>query len=412
MAGTNYACEANHVRLRLAVCPGSFKRGYSFPDLEPRIAYVAGRTPVPLTLPAWGQNCRQSGARLSMSPFDEALENVSQARRYDPCIAEELKTGRFVSWAAGILFLFLVIGCGNPSERWLIGVVSKGQAHKFWQSIHAGVNAAGEEFDVEILWNGPTQDTDYSRQIQIIDAMVTRGVDALAVAPVDRTAIVPPIERAVSQGIPVTIYDSALDFDGYTTFAATNNADGGRMAARKLAELLGGKGRIIVLMHMPGSAASMEREAAFDETISEEYPEIQIVGAQYGMGNRAKVMAVAENLLTAHPNIDGLFASTEAGAVGAARALKSRELDGKVKFVAFDASDEMVEDLRAGTIHALVAQDPFRIGYEAVKSLAMRLAGESPPREIDLSPRMIMSEDLHDPEVQTLLFPDLERHLK
>ena len=320
--------------------------------------------------------------------------------------------GRLSKFILVLLGTILAVGCEQRSEKPLVGVVSKGQAHKFWQSIHAGVVAAGQDFDVEVLWNGPAQDTDYSRQIQIVDSMVARGVDGLAIAPVEKTALVLPIERAVKAGIPVTIYDSGLDSDVYMTFVATNNYKAGEMAGRKLAELLGGKGEVIMIMHMPGSAASMDREKAFADVIEKEFPGIKIVGKQYGMGDRAKVLAAAENLLTANPNVDGLFASAEACSVGASRALKARGLAGKVKFVAFDASDELIEDLKDATIDALVAQDPFRIGYEAVKSIAQKLNGETPPREIDLSARVITPLDLDKPEVKALLFPDLEKYLK
>ncbi len=320
--------------------------------------------------------------------------------------------GRLSKFILVLLGTILAGGCEQRSEKPLIGVVSKGQAHKFWQSIHAGVVAAGQDFDVEVLWNGPAQDTDYSRQIQIVDSMVARGVDGLAIAPVEKTALVLPIERAVKAGIPVTIYDSGLDSDVYMTFVATNNYQAGEMAGRKLAELLGGKGEVVMIMHMPGSAASMDREKAFADVIEKEFPGIKIVGKQYGMGDRAKVLAAAENLLTANPNVDGLFASAEACSVGASRALKARGLAGKVKFVAFDASDELIEDLEQATIDALVAQDPFRIGYEAVKSIAQKLNGETPPREIDLSARLITPLDLDKPEVKALLFPDLEKYLK
>ena len=188
-----------------------------------------------------------------------------------------IKTFALNGFALVVLGTLLTVGCSQQSDKPLIGVVSKGQAHKFWQSIHAGVVAAGEEFDVEILWNGPAQDTDYSRQIQIVDSMVARGVDGLAIAPVERTALVLPIERAVKAGIPVTIYDSGLDSDVYMTYVATNNYQGGEMAGRKLAELIGGKGEVVMVMHMPGSASSMDREKAFADVIEKEFPEIKIV---------------------------------------------------------------------------------------------------------------------------------------
>ena len=174
------------------------------------------------------------------------------------------RIGRLNAFTLVVLGTILAGGCEHQSEKPLIGVVSKGQAHKFWQSIHAGVVAAGQDFDVEILWNGPAQDTDYSRQIQIVDSMVARGVDGLAIAPVERTALVLPIERAVRAGIPVTIYDSGLDSDVYMTYVATNKLSGGRKwLGRKLAELIGGKGEVVMVMHMPGSASSMDREKAF-----------------------------------------------------------------------------------------------------------------------------------------------------
>ena len=244
--------------------------------------------------------------------------------------------------------------------------------------------AAGQDFDVEVLWNGPAQDTDYSRQIQIVDSMVARGVDGLAIAPVEKTALVLPIERAVKAGIPVTIYDSGLDSDVYMTFVATNNYKAGEMAGRKLAELLGGKGEVIMIMHMPGSAASMDREKAFADVIEKEFPGIKIVGKQYGMGDRAKVLAAAENLLTANPNVDGLFASAEACSVGASRALKARGLAGKVKFVAFDASDELIEDLKDATIDALRRPRPLshRLRSGEVDSSETETARHPPERLI------------------------------
>jgi ribose transport system substrate-binding protein len=312
--------------------------------------------------------------------------------------------------AAAVCLCVLLTGC-RQSQKKVIGVVSKGQAHQFWQSIHAGAAAAVREFNLDILWNGPAQETDYSRQIQIVDSMVARGVDGLAIAPVERKSLVAPVERAAAAGIPVTVYDSGLDWDKYMCFVATNNYEAGQMAARKLGELMGGKGEVVALMHMPGSASSMDRERAFLEVIAKEFPKIRIAGWQYGMGDRDKVLASAENLLTAHPDATGMFASAESSSAGAVLALKSRGLGGKVKFVAFDSSTELINSLKDGTIDALVAQDPFRIGYEAVKSLADKLNGKIPPKFKDLSARVITRSDLEKPDVRAMLFPDLKKYL-
>jgi ribose transport system substrate-binding protein len=301
-------------------------------------------------------------------------------------------------------------GCRRSSKK-LIGVVSKGQAHQFWQAIHAGAVSASRDYGVDILWNGPADETDISRQIQIVESMVARHVDGLAVAPAESKALVQPVEAAVKLGIPVTIYDSGLDATDYMSFVATNNYEAGEMAARKLGTLLNGKGKVIAINHMPGSASSMAREKAFAATLEKEFPGVHIVGSQYGMSDRAKVLAAAENLLTAHPDIDGVFASAESSSVGAALALKARKLAGKVRFVAFDSSPDLVQDLQDGTIDALVAQDPFKIGYKAVQLLAEKLRGGDPPKKVDLSAIVITRPDLSKPEIHAMLFPDFSKYL-
>jgi ribose transport system substrate-binding protein len=206
-------------------------------------------------------------------------------------------------------------------------------------------------------------------------------------------------------GIPVTVYDSGLDLTGYVTFVATDNDGAGVIAARKLAELVNGKGKVAELMHKPGGMSTGDRERAFEATMAKEFPAIQIVDRRYGMADRAKSRDAAENILTAHPDLDGLFASAEANSLGAMQAIKARGLSGKIKLVTFDFSDEHVAALKEGTINVMLVQDPYRIGYEAVHSLVMKLNGETPPPQMDLKARVIVKQDLEKPDVQALLFP-------
>jgi ribose transport system substrate-binding protein len=306
--------------------------------------------------------------------------------------------------------LLSLAGCRGQRKR-VIAVVPKATSHLFWVSIHAGAAAAGKELGVDVDWNGPATETDYSRQIEIVDSMIARRVDGLALAAQDRTALDASLDRAARQNIPVTVFDSGVDSTNYMTFVATNNYEAGQMAGRKLAELLHDKGSIAMVQHVPGSNSTMEREKGFEDTIIKEFPQIHIVQKQYGMSDRSKAMAAAENILTAHPDLEGIFASTEPSSVGTALALKSRRLNGKVKFVAFDATDSMIEDLRGGTIDALVVQDPFRIGYEAVHTLVEKLQGTTPPKRIDLSAHVIVKSDLDKPDVKVLLNPDVKKYL-
>jgi ribose transport system substrate-binding protein len=168
---------------------------------------------------------------------------------------------------------------------------------------------------------------------------------------------------------------------------------------------LGGKGKVAMIMHAPGSASTMDREKGFTEVIGTEFPNIQVVATQYGMSDRAKAMAASENILTAHPDLDGVFASSEPSSVGAALAIKGRGLSGKVKLVAFDSSDGMVEDLKGGTINAMVVQDPYKLGFEAVRTVVDKIRGKTPPKQLNLAARLIRKEDLDKPEIKQLLSP-------
>ncbi|HKD09107.1 MAG TPA: substrate-binding domain-containing protein [Bryobacteraceae bacterium] len=304
----------------------------------------------------------------------------------------------------------LSFSCNRQQQR-RIAVIPKGTAHVFWQSVHAGAVAAGQEFHEEILWDGPPNETDYSRQLEIFDSMLNRHVDGVVVAAEDRTTLNGAFDQAAQQKIPVVVFDSGVDSTNYVSFVATNNFEAGQMGARTLAELLHGKGSVAMINHAPGSASTMDRERGFKDVMAREFPGIHIVAEQYSMSDRAKGMAATENILTSQPNLDGLFASSEPSSVGAAQALKSRGLAGKIRFVAFDSSEGLVEDLKAGVIDALVAQDPFKIGYEGVRVVTDKLNGKTPPKKIDLSARVITKVDLDKPQIQQLLHPDINKYL-
>ena len=309
------------------------------------------------------------------------------------------------------LTLLLLAGC-QKSEKKIIAVVPKATSHLFWLSVQAGAMAAGEEYGVQVEWNGAASETDYTRQIQILDSFVSRRVDGIAVAATERKALLSSLDRAAAANIPVTVFDSGIDGENYMSFLATNNYEAGQMAARSLGRMLDGKGNVAVLMHTPGSGSTMDRERGFTEALQAEFPGIKVVASQYGQSDRSKAMAAAENILTAHPGLNGIFASSEPSSVGAALAIKSRNLVGKVRLLAFDSSDGMIEDLKAGVIDAMVVQDPFRMGHDAVKTLVDKLNGQTPPKRIDLSARVVTRADLEKAEVQRLLHPDLKRWVK
>ncbi|MCX6620871.1 MAG: substrate-binding domain-containing protein [Acidobacteria bacterium] len=296
----------------------------------------------------------------------------------------------------------------NRNRKKVIGVIPQGRSHMFWQTIHAGANKAGRENGVDILWNAPLTETDYNGQLQIVDSMINRHVDAIALSPIDKKAMVSSVERAVKQGIPVIIFDTGVDTDVFTARVATDNYGAGQMAAARMGEVLSGKGKVIMVACQPGAASSIAREKGFEDAIRK-FPGIEIVDKRFGWSDFAKSLQVAENMLTAHPEATGVFASNETSSVGASQAVKARRR--KVALVGFDYSPTLLSDLRDGIINSLVVQNPFLMGYQAVMLGVTKLKGETPKKLNDLPPRLVTRENLNDADIQAQLNPDLKKYL-
>ncbi len=297
----------------------------------------------------------------------------------------------------------------NQSKKKQIAVIPKGRAHVFWQSVHAGSVKAAREHDVEVIWNGPATETDFNAQIQIMDAMINRKVDAICVAPIDKKVMVNVVERASREKIPVVIFDSGIDTEQFVAQVMTDNKEAGRVAARRMGEILGGKGKVVMVAVQPGGASTMLREEGFEEEIRK-FAGIQIVDKRYGMSDYAKSLQVAEHMLTACPDDAGLFASNESSAAGAAQALKARQ-GNKVKAVGFDSSPALVADLKAGVFDSLVVQDPFEMGYQSVQNAMKAINAQAVQKINNMAPQLVTQQNLTTPEIQAKLNPDLKKYL-
>lgn len=308
---------------------------------------------------------------------------------------------RFVGTCAVAL---TAAGC-RQTKRVTIAVIPKGRALLFWQSVHAGAARAAREAGVEIAWNATERETDYAGQVQIVEAMINRRVDAIVLAPLDKVVLAGPVERAAHAGIPVVVMDSPVDTELYVARVATDNYGAGRLAADRMGAILNGRGKVAMVMCQPGGASTMAREQGFNDAVHDKFPDIEIVDRRYGMADFAKSLNVAENILTAHPTLNAIFASNETSSVGAAQALKGRAA--KVKLVGFDCSPTLIEGLKSGLIDSLLVQHPFKMGYEAVMSAVKKLRGESVVKIDDLAARLVTLENLNDPEVQAQINPDL-----
>lgn len=301
--------------------------------------------------------------------------------------------------------------CNRSNGRKIIGVVPKGASHLFWQTVHAGALKAAGEADLEVLWQAPQMEIDSSRQIAIVENLISRRVDGIMLAPVDDESLVLPVERAAAQGIPVAIFDSAINTDKIISYVATDNYEAGKMAARRMGEILGGKGKVGIIGFRPGSASTVQREDGFQEALKE-FPGIEMVGLRYNESDRAKAMAESENLMTAYPDLAGLFADNESSTDGTVRAVKQRDAADQVKVVGFDASEELIAELKAGTMDSIVVQDPFRMGYECMKAMADRLAGREPVAKLDSGSYLVTRENVDDPDIQAIVFPAIDQWLK
>ena len=264
----------------------------------------------------------------------------------------------------------------SAAERRVIAVIPKGTTHEFWKSIHAGALKAAHELGVEVLWQGPLREDDRAAQVRVVEDVISRGVDGIVLAPLDDTALVPVAREANREGIPVVIIDSDLAWDGRTSFVATDNRRGGALAAERLASLLEGQGRVIMMRYQEGSASTHAREEGFLEELRR-HPNLELVSSnQYGGATTETAFATAETLLVRHPDVDGIFTPNESTTFGMLRATRGANRAGTIKHVGFDASGPLTEALEQGHIHGLVLQNPFRMGELGVRTLIDHLDGK------------------------------------
>lgn len=296
-----------------------------------------------------------------------------------------------------------------------IAVVPKGTTHEFWKSVHAGaVKAERELGGIKINFRGPEKEDDRDQQVALIQNLVSSKYDAIVLAPLDDTALVAPVRMAASAKIPVVIIDSGLKGDAgkdFISYIATDNFKGGKMAAKCLAEAMGKKGTALLLRYQEGSASTTLREDGFLEGMKE-FPDIKVQDPKrYAGATRATAQEASENLLTAMSSVDGVFCPNESSTYGMLLALRSRGMAGKAKLVGFDASQSVVDALRAGDVSGLVLQSPMRMGYLGVKTAVEHLRGQKVEPQIDTGVVLITRENMDTEDSKELLSPDLAKYL-
>lgn len=297
----------------------------------------------------------------------------------------------------------------DASKKLTFAVIPKGTTHEFWKSVHAGAeNAAKELGNIEILWKGPLLENDRDGQISVVQDFVTKKVDGICLAPLDKQALVDAVRDSHDAGIPVLIFDSALqDENLIVSYVATDNLKGGQLAAKTLGESLGGKGNVVMLRYNAGSESTEQREAGFLATIKSDFPDIQVISSDEYAGTtpESSLDKATQVLSKFKDEANGIFAVCEPNAAGVLKALEETGLAGKVKFVAFDPNKELIDGMAASKVHGIVLQDPVTMGYESVKRLAAHLRGESVEKRIGTGEYVATPANMKTPEMDKLLKP-------
>ena len=299
---------------------------------------------------------------------------------------------------------------GLSNKKLRIAVIPKGTTHVFWKSVHAGAEQAAKEVgNVEILWKGPLLENDRDGQINVVQDFLTSKVDGICLAPLDKQALIGPVKESVEAGIPVVIFDSALqDESVIASYVATDNRKGGQLAAQHMGQILGGKGNVILLRYNSGSESTEQREDGFLEELKAKFPEIQVISSTEYAGTTPELsLDKATQVLGKYrDSVNGIFAVCEPNANGVLIALKETQLASKVKFIAFDSSEDLIRAMADGTCHGIVLQDPVRMGYESVMSMVKAIRKEPVEKRISTGEFLATPENMKSPEIHKLLNPE------
>ena len=310
------------------------------------------------------------------------------------------------------LFLALLLGlCGLPGpgqaqeKKLQLVFIPKSSDQVFWDLMRQGVErAVREDGNVQLTWRGPAHNDDTDSQIRILQVYTRPDVDAILITPTDRVRLAGPVRAAAALGIQVAVVDSGLDGNAHASLVATDNLMGGRLAAKRMVELLGKQGRVVVLRTVAGSASTDERAQGFMAYLKENAPQIEVVADVHGGGSTGRALRSAQGLLKKYPAVDGVFAVNESSTEGMLRALRESGLAGRIKFVGFDATDLLLAGLENQDIHGLVIQNPQQMGYLAVKAAVAAVRKTSvPERAIYTDTTLVTRENMRTPAIQKLM---------
>lgn len=268
-------------------------------------------------------------------------------------------------------------------EAIYIPVISKGFQHQFWQAVKQGAEQAAADYGVEITFEGPETEAMVDKQIEMIETALSKNPAAICLAALDSQAVIPLLQRAKDAGIPVVGFDSGVDSDIPVATAATDNLAASALAADKMAEAIGGKGQVAVIVHDQTSRTGIDRRDGFVAQMESKYPDIEIVDIQYGEGDQLKSTEISKSIMQAYPDLKGFFGANEGSIIGVLNAAKELGKENSLVIIGYDSGKQQIDAIKSGVEYGAVTQDPIGIGYKAVEAAVKAINGETLEKSID-----------------------------
>jgi ribose transport system substrate-binding protein len=291
-----------------------------------------------------------------------------------------------------------------------LAVVPKAVGFDFWEQVKTGAEcAASKHEDVTVQWDGVTAETDVTGQVNLLQNFITQGVDGLVYAATDAKVLHDVTQQALDAGIPVVNIDSGTDPqpENVPVFA-TDNVASAEQVAGLLSDAIGGKGgEIAFIPFQRGTATNEQRAEGFKRGL-QDHPELELVAEQPSQSDYDRALQVTTDILTANPNLKGIFAANEPGVLGAAEAVRQAGKSGKVTIVGLDVSPDEIKGVRDGVIDALIVQNPFRMGFDGVNAVVEQVREGVEPQDTDTGVTIVTKDNVDSPEVQAVLKPSCE----
>lgn len=305
----------------------------------------------------------------------------------------------------GAVAALSLLGGGHAAfaqDKMYVALISKGFQHQFWQAVKQGADKAGADLGVTVSFDGPDNETQVDKQMDMLAAALAKKPSAIGLAALDSQALIPQLKQAQAAKIPVIAFDSGVEGDIPVATAATDNLAASALAADKLAELIGGEGKIAVVGHSQTSTTGIDRRDGFLNEIKEKYPKIEVVATEYGDGDQLKSTEITKAILAANPDIKGMFGTNEGSAIGVLNGV--REMGSKIVVIGFDSGKAQKDAIRDGSMAGAITQNPVGIGYETVKAAVAAAKGEAVPKKIDTGFYWYDKTNIDDPKIAAVLY--------